>query len=85
MAIDLHPEAAKTHRVGNQRSQNWATGSPLTVPVAEEIAELLKERSCARRKGELMQGELYREFYLIVSDSAGWRLTAESTFKFHNF
>lgn len=65
-------------------SSSKATASPLTISVAEEMAELLRERSWMRRKSEFKQEELYRELYLVVADYAGWRLTAESTFKLHN-
>lgn len=64
-----------------QVTKGQATASPSTV----SVAELLRERSWVRRKSEFKQEELYRELYLILADSAGWSLTAESTSKFHNF
>jgi len=53
--------------------------------MAEEMAELQRERSGVRRESELKQEELYREVYLIVSESSGWRLVAESTLELLNF
>lgn len=69
-----------------QVTKDQSTASTLTVAVAVEMTEeLLRERSWVRRKSDFRQEDLYRELYLIVADSTGWKLTAESTFKFHNF
>lgn len=52
MARNLHPEAEKLLRIGNQRA---GTASPLTISVAEVTEELLRERSWVRSKNEFKE------------------------------